>query len=78
MRALVYSLVILTVCVGSVSAELPEDIVFLATFDDGKGDTLTDLSGNGNDGTVDGKADWIDGEFEKGFIVESIISYTVL
>ena len=67
MRILVYSLLILTICIGSAYAELPKDIVFLATFDDGNGDTLTDLSGNGNDGTVDGKASWIDGEFDKAF-----------
>ncbi len=67
MRMLVYSLLMVTVFVGSVYAELSEDIVFLATFDDGKGDTLTDLSGHGNDGNVDGKASWIDGEFDKAF-----------
>ena len=67
MRTLVYSLLFLTIFIGSVYAELPKDIVFLATFDDGKGDALTDLSGHGNDGTVEGKASWIDGEFDKAF-----------
>ena len=67
MRTLIYSLLLLTICIGSVYAELPKDIVFLATFDEGKGDALTDLSDHGNDGTVEGKASWIDGEFDKAF-----------
>ena len=67
MRTLIYSLLLLTICIGSVYAELPKDIVFLATFDEGKGDALTDLSDHGNDGTAEGKASWIDGEFDKAF-----------
>lgn len=67
MRTLIYALAMLTILVCSAYAELPKDIVFLATFDDGKGDALEDLSGHGNEGTVEGKAAWIDGPFEKAF-----------
>ena len=77
MRTLVYSLLMLAIFIGSAYAELSEDIVFLATFDDGKGDTLTDLSGHGNDGTVDGKASWIDGEFDKAFEFDGTTFITV-
>ena len=67
MRNLVYVLAVLAILVGSTYAELPKDIVFLATFDEGKGDTVGDLSGNENDGSADGKPAWIDGAFDKGF-----------
>ncbi|MXV72693.1 LamG domain-containing protein [Candidatus Poribacteria bacterium] len=67
MRTLIFVLAVLAILVGNTYAELPKDIVFLATFDEGKGDTVGDLSGNGNDGTADGKQTWIDGPFEKAF-----------
>lgn len=50
--------------VASISvAKLPQDIVFLMTFDEGSGKNVADLSGNGNDGEIVGKSDWIKGQF---------------
>lgn len=77
MRTLIYVLAMSILLVGSLFAELPEDIVFLATFDEGKGDTLGDLSGNRNDGTVDGKAAWIDGPFNQAFEFDGSTFITV-
>ena len=71
MRNLVYVLAVLAILVGSTYAELPKDIVFLATFDEGKGDTVGDLSGNENDGSADGKPAWIDGA-DKGFEFDGV------
>lgn len=45
----------------------PEDLVFFFAFDEGSGDTVKDLSGFGNNGTVNGKKDWVEGKFRGGF-----------
>ena len=38
------------------------DLVGLWLFDEGGGDTVTDSSGNGNDGVINGAFDWVDGK----------------
>jgi hypothetical protein len=52
---------------GLAGGDLPEGLVFLMNFDEGSGDTVHDLSGFGNDGVVEGKVDWVDGKYGKGF-----------
>ena len=37
-------------------------------FDEGKGDTAEDKSGNGNDGKIHGKVEWVDGQFNKALL----------
>ncbi|MGQ9611057.1 MAG: LamG domain-containing protein [bacterium] len=44
-----------------------EDLVFFLAFDEGKGDTVRDLSGFGNNGLIVGKQDWVEGKFKGGF-----------
>ena len=61
---------------GIVGAALPEGLVFLMTFDEGKGDTIHDLSGFGNDGSVEGKADWIDGKLGSAFYLDASTQIT--
>ena len=58
-------------------AVLPKDIVFVMTFDEGRGETVDDLSGNSNNGEVNGKADWIDGEYEGAFHLDGATNITV-
>jgi hypothetical protein len=60
-----------------VSGALPEGLVFLMTFDEGSGDTVQDLSGFGNDGTVEGKTEWIDGKFKGAFHFDGVTHITV-
>ena len=43
----------------------PDTIIGMWKFDDGKGDTATDSSENGNDGTLMSKPKWVDGMFGK-------------
>ena len=43
----------------------PETIVGIWKFDEGKGNTTKDSSGNGNDGTLMEKPKWVDGKFGK-------------
>ena len=35
-------------------------------FDEGRGNTVEDSSGTGNDGKLEGGAKWVDGKFDKG------------
>jgi hypothetical protein len=62
---------------GLARGVLPEGLVFLMTFDEGKGDTVQDLSGFGNDGVVEGKADWINGKFGGAFHLDGATHITV-
>jgi hypothetical protein len=62
---------------GLARGVLPEGLVFLMTFDEGKGDTVHDLSGFGNDGTVVGKEDWIKGPFGGAFHLDGATYITV-
>jgi len=81
MRIILFALATLVILTASVYAELPKDIVFLMTFDEGKGDAVKDLSGNlallGNDGKVDGKADWINGKYGGAFHFDGSTAITV-
>jgi len=51
------------------SAVKPENIMGMWFFDEGKGDTATDSSGNKNDGTIT-SAKWTDGKFGKALLFE--------
>ena len=59
------------------SGALPEGLVFLMNFDEGKGDTVHDLSGFGNDGIVEGKTDWVNGKYGKAFNFDGATNITV-
>ncbi len=63
MKHLLLVLGLVAVLVSPSWAELPSNIVFLMTFDDGNGDTVSDLSGNNNNGTIEGSVDWGDGKY---------------
>jgi len=80
-RNIVLSFIIISafmlVCSSVVSAALPQGIVFLVTFDDQKGNTVKDMSGNGNNGTVVGKADWVNGKSGGGFHFDGATNITV-
>ena len=52
----------LCVAVNPLSAELLDDAVGIWLFDEGKGNTAADTSGNGNDGAITG-AKWAEGKF---------------
>ena len=52
----------LCIAVYPLSAELLDDAVGIWLFDEGKGGTAGDTSGNGNDGAISG-AKWAEGKF---------------
>jgi len=45
-------------------ASMSDGLVLYYAFDEGSGDTVKDLSGNNNDGTIHGAAEWADGKFD--------------
>ncbi len=51
--------------IGSTAEEL-EGLVVYFDFEDGAGKTVTDQSGNRQDGKLEGDTDWTDGKFGKG------------
>jgi hypothetical protein len=52
----------------------PETITGMWLFDEGDGDIAEDLSGNGNDGTLEG-ATWVDGKFGKAIEFNGVSDY---
>ena len=52
----------LCILINPISAELLDDAVGIWLFDEGKGNTAVDTSGNGNDGAITG-AKWAEGKF---------------
>jgi hypothetical protein len=59
------SLVVLwSILAGSGHAAIdPESIIAIWTFEEGRGEDVKDVSGNGNDGVVLGKPRWVNGKF---------------
>jgi hypothetical protein len=64
------SLMILLLAGQSYALIDPESIVVMWLFEEGSGDMVEDLSGNGNDGEINGP-EWADGKFGKGLQCES-------
>ena len=60
--AIVYLIVL---CQPFCVAQELEGLVVYFAFEDGSGKTVTDLSGNGNDGTLEGDTGWADGKYGK-------------
>ncbi len=64
MKPVFWFVIIGSLCVATnpLSAELLDDAVGIWLFDEGKGNTAADTSGNGNDGAITG-AKWVEGKF---------------
>ena len=63
-------------CIGEGLAQ-GKGLVLYLPFDEGKGDIVKDISGNGNDGTIYG-ARWVDGKFGKALSFDGIDDYVEL
>lgn len=50
-------------CFNGYSGEIVKEkgLVAYWSFDEGKGEKVSDLSGNGNDGVIEGEAGWVEG-----------------
>ena len=66
-------LILWSILAGSGHAAIdPESIVAIWTFEEGKGEDVKDVSGNGNDGFFLGKPKWVDGQFGTGLDFRSL------
>jgi hypothetical protein len=52
-------------CIANALSPKDDDLLLYLACNDGKGNTVTDLSPNGNDGEIVGKVDWVDGKYGK-------------
>ena len=55
-----------------------ENIVAAWTFEEGSGNVVGDVSGNGNDGELMGGADWVDGKFGKALDFDGSTGYVLV
>ncbi len=47
-----------------------EALVLYYDFEEGRGDTVGDKSGNGNDATIKGKLKWVDGKYGSALLFD--------
>jgi len=60
-----YHLVNLLAFAQSEAQEITDDLVLAFSFEDGAGNAVLDRSFNGNDGKIEGNANWVDGKLGK-------------
>lgn len=69
MKLLIFFLVLIIICGSSYALDL-KGLVLYIPFDEGSGKTAKDISGNGNDGSLQGKVDWVPGKFGKAVSIK--------
>ena len=57
---------------GSYAVIDPEGIAGIWLLDEGKGDIVEDTSENGNDGTIKGNPEWVEGKFGKALKFDGV------
>ena len=50
-------------CIANALSPKDDDLLLYLPFNEGKGNTVQDLSKNGNDGEIVGTVKWVDGEY---------------
>lgn len=65
MKYIALIVAMLVLCVGSLYAVDMKGLVLYLPFNEGSGTVAKDASGNGNDGALQGKVDWVAGKFGK-------------
>jgi len=73
--ALATSILFMSLVNTGFAAPVDQDLVLYYSFDEGKGDKTKDLSGNGNEGTLNGGVEWVDGKFSKALQFDGKDSY---
>lgn len=70
-------LVLILVSTIALFAEIPNDEDLLLWIGEGSGNVASDLTGNGNDGTLHGSAQWIvdEGKFASGIVLKGMASF---
>ena len=77
LTVLCISFIVISLMLAGVSnAEIDEEsIIGMWLFDDNKGDTAKDSSGNGNDGKLMGDPKWVEGKFGKALSFDGVDDY---
>ena len=73
----ILSVLVLVVLATGVYAALPGDIIFYMPFDDGAGGAVKDLSGHGNNGSIQGNTDWRNGKYGGALYLDGATNVTV-
>lgn len=68
-KALIFILALTIICGSSYALDL-KGLVLYIPFDEGSGKIAKDIFGNGNDGILQGKVDWVPGKFGKAISVK--------
>ena len=63
---------------AAAASAVTEGLVAYWDFDDGNGNMARDLSGNGHDGELVGKADWAEGRFNGGLEFDEPLEYVAV
>ena len=74
---LCFSFIVLSLMFASLSsAKIDEEsIIGMWLFNEGKGDVVSDSSGNGNDGALMNDPKWVDGKFGKALSFDGVDDY---
>jgi hypothetical protein len=59
----------LVILLSANASAQKEDLLFYLPFHEGKGAVAKDASGNGHDGKIEGKPEWIEGPFDKALFL---------
>jgi len=71
MKFTIFMAFMLLLCAGSVFAIDMKGLVMYLSFDEGSGTVAKDASGNGNNGELKGKVDWVAGKYGKAVKVDA-------
>ncbi len=73
--ALVMSILSMSLVSIGFTVPVSQNLELYYSFDEGNGNKTKDLSGNGNDGTLNGGVEWVDGKFSKALQFNGKDSY---
>ena len=65
MRSMAVMVALMLAALPAAYSALPDYIVLYFSFDEGGGNTVTDLSQYGNNGEITGTPEWVDGQYGK-------------
>ena len=72
MRFAIFLIIMLSLWAGSVYAIDKEGLVLYLPFDEGSGNVARDVSGNGNNGSLKGKCEWVEGKIGKAIHIHQV------
>jgi len=68
--ALLGNMILSLVFAAATFGVFSEDIILYYNFNATQGDTVKDISGHGNDGTIEGVKDWVEGQHDGALVLD--------